>query len=165
MACRVSPEGAGNVAAASQPPGAPTCRPPGVHACATHRAPVRAPTPARRSRRDRRHLPVRDGAVHHWAMTDQRPPSGWLAPASIGAGLVVLAALLAFLVPRVLPAGEPPAAKQREQPRRIQVLRPAGPLGAAIGGYGDVWVQDRMADELLRVTAPEGRVLARIPVD
>jgi outer membrane protein assembly factor BamB len=45
------------------------------------------------------------------------------------------------------------------------VLRPADALGAVVAGFGDVWVDDRARERLLRVDARNGRVRAAIPVD
>ena len=55
----------------------------------------------------------------------------------------------------------------RDGPRddRIAVAHPADQLGAAVAGSGDVWVDDRARQRVLRIDARTGRVRAAIPVD
>jgi hypothetical protein len=95
-----------------------------------------------------------------------RSPNHGARAAILLAAVALVAGTLAFFLPRLLDGGD--RARGREQPRevvkRIEVLRPGGGLGAAIAGYGDVWMDDRENNRLLRVRSPEGRVVAEVPV-
>jgi hypothetical protein len=76
---------------------------------------------------------------------------------------VVLAVAALSLVGGDSPRGTPaPVAHESD---RVAVLRPADALGAVVAGFGDVWVDDRARERLLRVDARSGRVRAAIPVD
>jgi outer membrane protein assembly factor BamB len=64
--------------------------------------------------------------------------------------------------------GEPrPGAPPRERPPRdgIVVLRPADALGALVAGAGDLWVDDRARERLLRIDPGSGSIRAALPVD
>jgi outer membrane protein assembly factor BamB len=50
-------------------------------------------------------------------------------------------------------------------PERMAVLEPGSGLGAVSGAAGDAWVDERWAQQILRLDGRDGRVLARIPVD
>jgi len=55
----------------------------------------------------------------------------------------------------------------RDVPRTepITVSHPADGLGAAVAGFGDLWVDDRARERLLRLDGRSGRVRAAVPVD
>jgi hypothetical protein len=61
------------------------------------------------------------------------------------------------------PPGTPAPDARRSD--HILVLHPADGLGAVVAGFGDVWVDDRARERLLRVDGRSGRVRAAIPVD
>ena len=81
-------------------------------------------------------------------------------------GAVALAGAAAGVgLPRLLADdGPPPRDTRAHVPPRVEVLRPAGNLGAMVRGFGDAWLDDRTDSVLLRVHAPDGRVLARVPI-
>jgi hypothetical protein len=83
------------------------------------------------------------------------------AVALAGASCGVLASRL---LDRAGPEEQPRRAYPREVVKRVEVVRPGGGLGAAVAGFGDVWLDDRANSRLLRVRSPDGRVLAGIPV-
>lgn len=60
-----------------------------------------------------------------------------------------------------------PIAPERKPVRleRIAVLHPAGSLGAVVAGFGDLWIDDRTRQRLLRVDGRSGQVEAEIPID
>ena len=99
-------------------------------------------------------------------MHEQRPPA-WAWPA-IGFAIPALLAalLLAFVSPGFLRGDGAPAAAApaRGAPPLIQVLRPGGGLGAAVAGFGDLWMDERGTGRLLRVSSPGGRLIAALPV-
>jgi outer membrane protein assembly factor BamB len=76
---------------------------------------------------------------------------------------VVLAVAAMSLISGDSRTGAP--APDRPRPERILVLHPADALGALVAGFGDVWVDDRAGQRLLRVDGRSGRVLATIAVD
>jgi hypothetical protein len=80
---------------------------------------------------------------------------------AIGVGLAVLAAGV------VLAAGDAGSGRAHrvQVPEPISVLEPGSGLGAVSGAGGDAWVNDRWAQQLLRIDARERRVVARVPVD
>jgi hypothetical protein len=47
----------------------------------------------------------------------------------------------------------------------VTVWHPAEGLGAVAAGFGDVWIDDRVAERLLRLDGRSGRIRAAIPVD
>ena len=57
------------------------------------------------------------------------------------------------------------ATRERPHSEPIAVSHPAAGLGAAVAGFGDVWVDDRARQRLLRIDDRSGRVRAAIPVD
>jgi outer membrane protein assembly factor BamB len=81
----------------------------------------------------------------------------------LAAAVLAGAALAAAAVwPGSRDAGVEPAGPRG--PQRIEVLRPATGLGGVIAAFGDVWLDDRAGDRLLRLHADDGRVVAGIPV-
>jgi hypothetical protein len=70
--------------------------------------------------------------------------AGWLAPS---------------LIPR--DPGAPSPERSRDGPLRLDI---ADGLGAIAAGHGDLWVNDRARERLMRVDGADGRVLAAIPV-
>lgn len=80
---------------------------------------------------------------------------------AVAAALAVL--VLALVLPRPLTDGRPGRGAAQPLPEGTSIVRPADGLGTAVAGYGDVWIDDRADDHLLRVRSPDGRVLARIP--
>jgi outer membrane protein assembly factor BamB len=81
------------------------------------------------------------------------------------AGALVLAGLALALLLR--PSGDVPVRASRPPPggvERIETVRPGGGLGSAVAAFGDRWVEDRSDDRLLRMRAPEGRVVAQVPL-
>jgi outer membrane protein assembly factor BamB len=78
-----------------------------------------------------------------------------------------LAAALAVAALSFLGAGSRPGAPALE-PRhadRLVVLEPADGLGAMVAGFGDLWVDDRARQQVLRVDGRSGRVRAAISVE
>ena len=71
-------------------------------------------------------------------------------------------ALLGLMTDGSAPAPAPPA---KPPPQRLVVVHPADGLGAIAAGFGDLWVDDRSRERLLRVDGRSGRVRAEIPVD
>jgi outer membrane protein assembly factor BamB len=57
------------------------------------------------------------------------------------------------------------ATRDAPRPEPIAVTHPAAGLGAAVAGFGDVWVDDRARQRLLRVDTGSGHTKAAIPVD
>jgi outer membrane protein assembly factor BamB len=78
-----------------------------------------------------------------------------------------LAAALAVAALSFLGAGSRPGAPALEprQADRLVVLEPADGLGAMVAGFGDLWVDDRARQQVLRVDGRSGRVRAAIPVE
>jgi len=74
--------------------------------------------------------------------------------------------MLALAGLALIGGGSPNGPEQRRvRPGRIAVLHPAGSLGAMVAGFGDLWIDDRTQQRLLRVDGRTGRVEAGIPVD
>src|SRR4051812_14385346 len=84
--------------------------------------------------------------------------------AGIGAGALAGAPAAVGLPGLLADDGPPPRDTRAHVPPRVEVLRPAGNLGAMVKGFGDAWLDDRTDSVLLRVHGPAGRVLARVPV-
>ena len=75
-------------------------------------------------------------------------------------------ALLAFAGLALISDGAPGAPElQPLRPDRIAVLHPAGSLGTVVAGFGDLWIDDRTRQRLLRVDGRSGHVEAEIPID
>jgi hypothetical protein len=115
-------------------------------------------------------------------MPDRRPrESGTIPPStmatwsveSVGAryhlsrrtaGRVALILALATLA--LIQGSAPPAAPEHAHaPDGVTVWRPADGLGALTAGFGDVWIDDRTHERLLRFDGATGRIRAAIPVD
>jgi hypothetical protein len=75
---------------------------------------------------------------------------------------LILAVAALCLIRGSSPPGAPEDGRTREG---ITVWRPAEGLGAVVAGFGDVWVDDRARERLLRVDGGSGRIRAAIPVD
>jgi outer membrane protein assembly factor BamB len=77
-----------------------------------------------------------------------------------------VALVLAVAALCLIRGGSPPGVPgEGGSPGGITVWRPAGGLGAVVAGFGDVWVDDRVRERLLRVDNASGRIRAAIPVD
>src|SRR5687767_15046844 len=78
-----------------------------------------------------------------------------------------VAVVLAVAALSLVGGDSPPDAPAPDAHRsdHISVLHPADGLGAVVAGFGDVWVDDRARERVLRVDARSGRVRAAIPVD
>jgi hypothetical protein len=76
---------------------------------------------------------------------------------------VVLVLAVAALC--LIRGGSPPVPGEGGSPGGITVWRPAGGLGAVVADFGDVCVDDRVRERLLRVDDASGRIRAAIPVD
>jgi hypothetical protein len=63
-----------------------------------------------------------------------------------------------------LDPGRPSAPSRERSPARPLVLNIADALGAVAAGHGDLWVDDRARERLVRVDGTDGRVLAAVPV-
>jgi hypothetical protein len=81
--------------------------------------------------------------------------------AAAAAGVLIVAAVAAW---RLLGGPDAPPRAAAPPVERVDILHPAGGLGGAVAGFGDVWMDDRLGERLIRVRTPDGRVLARIPV-
>jgi len=77
------------------------------------------------------------------------------------------AVIIAVAALGLVGAGSPPGGPRRAAllPERIVVLHPAEQLGAVVAAAGDVWVDDRARQRLLRVDGASGRVRAEVAVD
>jgi outer membrane protein assembly factor BamB len=77
-----------------------------------------------------------------------------------------VALILAVAALCLMRGSSPPAAPENAQaPDGVTVWRLADGLGAVTAGFGDVWIDDRTRERLLRVDGATGRILAAIPVD
>ncbi len=89
---------------------------------------------------------------------------------TIGLVTIILAAVGATaLAGRAGDGGPGTVARGPEDPVRgvtlVASLSPSEALGTLVTGFGDVWLDDRAAEKLVRLDARTGRVLARFPLD
>jgi outer membrane protein assembly factor BamB len=77
-----------------------------------------------------------------------------------------IALLLAVAALSLVADGSRPAVRAPRVARaqRLVVLRPAEGLGALVAGFGDLWVDDRWRQRILRLDGRSERVRAAIPV-
>jgi outer membrane protein assembly factor BamB len=77
-----------------------------------------------------------------------------------------VALILAIAALCLIRGSSPPGAPEDGRARGgITVWRPAEGLGAVVAGFGDIWVDDRARDRLLRVDGGSGRIRAAIQVE
>jgi streptogramin lyase len=77
-----------------------------------------------------------------------------------------VALILALAALCLIRGSSPPGAPEDGRARGgITVWRPAEGLGAVVAGFGDIWVDDRARDRLLRVDGGSGRIRAAIQVE
>jgi outer membrane protein assembly factor BamB len=90
-----------------------------------------------------------------------RGAPSWRRAAAVVAGVLIVVAVAGW---RLLAADQAPRSAEAPPLGRVEIMRPADGLGSAVAGFGDVWMDDRPGERLIRVRTPDGRVLARIPV-
>jgi outer membrane protein assembly factor BamB len=120
--------------------------------------------------------------LKHRKMPDRRPRGSGAAPPSTVATWSVesvgaryhpsrptarrMALILAVAALCLMRGSSPPAGPEKARaPDGVMVWRPADGIGALTAGFGDVWIDDRTRERLLRVDGATGRIQAAIPVD
>jgi PQQ-like domain len=77
----------------------------------------------------------------------------------------IAALVLAFAVLCLIRGSAPPGVLEDGRARDgITVWHPADGLGAVVSGFGDLWIDDRARERVLRVDGGSGRIRAAIPV-